>query len=227
MSLLHIFLWLPCPGANTHPWKALGGSWALRNTPFNMSPMSFKLLLRAMQRHPAGPLCPTRIWILGCTQDGLNGVILLHSHYFLNLVCELHKSWVVVTLQKSPPSVKHWRRQASFQSRALRTRASYSPEPSVALHLERVQKSNAFLCFLTEVHVLYFWYKFLDPKWSCSCLGCHITNRNLDNFPVPVNAWPHQQCSTYTSQPIPKCQLNSAFSFQTSWLCNPSQSYIF
>lgn len=32
MSLLHIFLWLPSPGANTQPWKALGRSRVLRNT---------------------------------------------------------------------------------------------------------------------------------------------------------------------------------------------------
>lgn len=104
--------------SNAHPQKAVGRSGCLKNTPRiafpSQVPVSLKgshlsksrwLLLRAKHIHTADSLFVQHVWILGCTQLVLSGALPQYSHYFLNPFCVLPTWGVVVTLQKSPPSL--------------------------------------------------------------------------------------------------------------------------
>lgn len=53
-----------------------------------------------------------------------------------------------------------------------------------------------------------YWDKLLGLKWSCSWPGCHVSKRNIGNFPVLVNV-PRDQKHSISSQLISKHQANS------------------
>lgn len=162
---LHIFLLPPCSGSNMHPWKALGRSRA-----HTQKGLSFALVL-----YPSNPLtclqmnrssepgkatqqvlCLSNLCLhLGCEPLGLSGALPKQSCYFLNLLCRLCKRWVVVTLQKSPPSltatggVGHLPIVESWEPGCL----SLPHLLDVAL-LVRIQESHAFLYFLEQLRFI-------------------------------------------------------------------------
>lgn len=101
MSLLHVFLLPPCPGSNTHAWKALGraGPWGTCSelpslphwycVPQMLSPpLEWTAPQSQAKTTCSFSVCPTGIWTSRCTQLRLSGALLLHSCYFLDLsVC--------------------------------------------------------------------------------------------------------------------------------------------
>ena len=64
----------------------------------------------------------------------------------------------------------------------------------------------------------YCWNKFLGPRWSCSCPGCHV---NKPNFHVPSNAQSPQKRSL-SGQPIRSAKSTLSSSL-TSWLLELSK----
>lgn len=68
--------------------------------------------------------------------------------------------------------------------------------------------------------------KISRPKWSCSCLGCHISKVN---FPVPVNAPLNQKHNISSQSPNTKATLDSILISlflelsKQRQICNPSQ----
>lgn len=104
-NVFFIFFCLPAQ-SNTHPWKAVGRSKCLKNTPRICPPFKEQMTAPQCQAetHCRSSVCPTRVWILECTQLVFSGALPQHSRYFLNPFCVLPTWWVVVTLQKSPPS---------------------------------------------------------------------------------------------------------------------------
>ena len=117
--LFHIFFFLPhCPGANLsledNAKKQSPEEHTGNYVPFHTSPVPLNVLAslwisNLSSNHAKAPcrssVCPLSSWVWECAQLGLSRTFLVHSCYFLNLVCELFKWWAVVTLQKSPPSL--------------------------------------------------------------------------------------------------------------------------
>lgn len=79
----------------------------------------------------------------------------------------------------------------------------------ISLHIIYIHRIHIYMNIKVE-YTCTCWDKFLGPRWSCSWPGCHVSKRNIGNFPVSINV-PHDHKHNISNQLISKHQVNSGF----------------